>query len=99
VNILIACESSGTMREAFRKRGHNAWSCDLLPADDSNPFHLQGDCIIAIERGCMQQYVGDKPQPWDLVIAHPPCTHLASSGARHFAAKRADACATQWGAA
>jgi len=78
MRVLIACESSGTVREAFRKLGHNAWSCDLLPADDGAPYHRQGDCIPVIAEG------------WDLVIAHPPCTHLASAGAKHFAAKRAD---------
>ncbi len=78
MRVLVACESSGTVREAFRKRGHDAWSCDLLPADDGSPHHIQGDCVPEIRRG------------WDLVIAHPPCTHLASSGARWFAAKRAD---------
>ena len=77
--VLIACESSGTVREAFRKRGHNAWSCDLLPADDNSPYHYQADARMAIGWG-----------DWDIIIAHPPCTHLASSGARHFAAKRAD---------
>lgn len=77
--VLIACESSGTVREAFRKRGHNAWSCDLLPADDNSPYHYQADALMAIGWG-----------DWDIIIAHPPCTHLASSGARHFAAKRAD---------
>lgn len=78
MKVLIACESSGTVREAFRKLGHDAWSCDLLPADDGSPFHRQGDCIPVICEG------------WELVVAHPPCTHLASSGARHFAVKRAD---------
>lgn len=77
--VLIACESSGTVREAFRKRGHNAWSCDLLPADDHSPYHYQADALLAIGWG-----------DWDIIIAHPPCTHLASSGARHFAAKQAD---------
>jgi site-specific DNA-cytosine methylase len=81
MNILIACESSGTVREAFRKLGHNAWSCDLLPADDGSPFHVQQNCLMSIAA---------QPGGWDIVIAHPPCTHLASSGARHFAAKRAD---------
>lgn len=78
MKVLVACESSGTVREAFRKLGHDAWSCDLLPVDDGSPYHRQGDCIPVIGEG------------WDLVIAHPPCTHLAVSGARHFAAKRAD---------
>lgn len=79
MNVLAACESSGTVREAFRKLGHNAWSCDLLAADDGSQHHYQADAILAIGWDA-----------WDLVIAHPPCTHLASSGARHFAVKRAD---------
>jgi len=79
MKVLIACESSGTVREAFRASGHEAWSCDLLPADDDSVYHIQGDGIEAI-----------KGQQWDLIICHPPCTHLAVSGAAHFAAKRAD---------
>ena len=66
------------MREAFRKLGHDAWSCDLLPSDDDSPYHIQGDVLDILGQG------------WDLMIAHPPCTHLAVSGARHFAAKIAD---------
>ena len=76
---LIACEYSGRVREAFRARGHDAWSCDLLPSEDDSPHHMQGD-VMGLFRG----------RPWDLMIAHPPCTHLAVSGARHFEAKRAD---------
>lgn len=78
MQVLIACESSGTVRRAFRALGHDAWSCDLLPADDPTPYHIKGDALPVMRRG------------WDLIIAHPPCTHLACSGARHFAAKRAD---------
>ena len=59
-------------------RGHEAWSCDLLPAEDASPVHIEGDALDAIGRG------------WDLLIAHPPCTHLAVSGARWFAEKRAE---------
>ena len=66
--VLVACECSGKVRNAFRKLGHNAWSCDLLPADDDSFFHFQGDCIQVIETG------------WDLIIMHPPCTALAVSG-------------------
>lgn len=85
MNVLIACETSGTSREAFNSRGHFAFSCDLLPADDHmRPMHMQMDAVDCITRGV------NNGQKWDLVIAHPPCTHLASSGARHFAAKRAD---------
>jgi len=76
--VLCACESSGTCREAFIRKGCDAWSCDLLPADDGSQFHYQGDCLEIMKQG------------WDLILAFPPCTHLAVSGARHFAAKRAD---------
>ena len=76
MDILIACEFSGKVREAFRKKGHNAWSCDLLDADDKSPYHIKGDVINIINSG------------WDLMIAHPPCTHLAVSGARWFKGKQ-----------
>lgn len=79
LNVLVACEYSGRVREAFRKLGHNAWSCDLLPAEDESAYHMQSDCFVAIY----------DDTPWDLLICHPPCTHLAVSGARHFPAKRA----------
>lgn len=89
MRVLVACEYSGRVREAFRRRGHDAWSCDLLPAEDASPYHLQMDVIPIIgSRG----YINEDGfgQPWDLMIAHPPCTHLAVSGARHFAAKQED---------
>ena len=76
MRILIACEYSGRVRDAFIAKGHDAMSCDLLPTDVPGP-HYQGDVFDVIG--------GD----WDLMIAHPPCTHLAVSGARHFAAKQA----------
>ena len=80
MRVLIACEYSGRVRQAFRERGHDAWSCDLYePAEDGSPWHLAADAEHVA-------YVG----PWDLMIAHPPCTHLAVSGARHFVEKRAD---------
>jgi hypothetical protein len=71
MKVLIACESSGVVREAFRKRGHDAWSCDTLPPDDGSEFHFQEDII----RLLMMDVA-----PWDLMIAHPPCTYLCSSG-------------------
>jgi hypothetical protein len=77
MKILIACEYSGTVRDAFIRQGHQALSCDLLPTDVPGP-HYQGPVEDVLNDG------------WDLMIAHPPCTHLAVSGARHFAAKRAD---------
>ena len=76
MRVLVACEYSGRVREAFRSRGHDAWSCDLLESEDGSPFHIICDVTPILSQG------------WDLMIAHPPCTHLAVSGARHFAAKR-----------
>lgn len=70
MRVLIACERSGVLREAFRRRGHNAYSCDLASPDDGSGYHLTGDAIGIMRDGC----------PWDLVIAHPPCTRLANSG-------------------
>lgn len=81
MRVLVACEYSGRVREAFRNLGHDAWSCDLFEdAEDGSPFHIKGDALDAIRFG----------GPWSLLVAHPPCTHLAVSGSRHFAAKRAD---------
>jgi hypothetical protein len=77
MKVLVACEFSGTVRDAFAKLGHDAWSCDLEPSDSAGN-HYQGDMFDIINEG------------WDLMIAHPPCTHLAVSGARHFAKKRED---------
>lgn len=65
LNVLVACEFSGVVREAFRARGHNAKSCDLLPSD--SPHHIQSDVRLVIDKG------------WDLMIAHPPCTFLTSA--------------------
>ena len=70
VNVLIACEFSGIVRDAFAAKGHNAWSCDLLPSESPGP-HIQGDAIAAAYS-----------QAWDLMIAHPPCTYLSRAGAR-----------------
>lgn len=74
---MVGCEFSGTVRRAFRLLGHDAWSCDLLPAEDASPYHLQCDVLTVLCDG------------WDLGIFHPPCTHLAVSGARYWAQKRA----------
>ena len=79
MNILIACEESGIVTEEFRKRGHNAWSCDLLPTSGSHPeWHIQDDVLAHLNDG------------WDMMIAFPPCTHLAVSGAAWFEQKRKD---------
>jgi hypothetical protein len=77
MKVLIACEFSGTVRDAFTKQGHDAWSCDLEPSETPGNHH-QGNVLDILDKG------------WDLMIAHPPCTHLAVSGARHFAKKIAD---------
>lgn len=80
MRVLIACEYSGRVRNAFRALGHDAWSCDLLPAEYGSEFHYQRDVFAVLEN----------TKPWDMLIAHPPCTHLAVSGARHFEEKRKD---------
>ncbi len=71
MRVLVACEYSGKVREAFRALGHDAYSCDLLPADDKSWSHYQGDCWGVI---------ADPDFDWDLIIMHPPCTALAVSG-------------------
>jgi len=75
MKVLIACEYSGTVRNAFLEAGHDAMSCDLLPTDKPGP-HYQGDVKNVLNDG------------WDLMICHPPCTHLAVSGARWFNEKK-----------
>ena len=77
MRVLVACEYSGAVRDALIRRGHDAVSCDLLPTDAPGP-HIEGDVLPRLSDG------------WDMLIAFPPCTHLAVSGAKHFAAKRAD---------
>jgi hypothetical protein len=77
VRVLVACEYSGRVRDAFIARGHDAMSCDILPTDVPGPHH-QGD---------VRNILGDG---WDLMVAHPPCTHLAVSGARWFKDKQAE---------
>lgn len=77
MKILIACEFSGIVREAFRKKGHDAWSCDLLPSEIYGK-HYEGDVFNVINNG------------WDMMIAFPPCTNLASSGARYWKEKQKD---------
>ncbi len=68
MKILVACEYSGRVRDAFRAAGHDAWSCDLLPCDADPAYHIQGDVVPLLGQG------------WDLMVAHPPCTYLCSSG-------------------
>jgi len=71
MKVLIACEYSGIVRDAFAAKGHDAWSCDILPTE-SPGNHIQEDILKHLDKG------------WDIMIAHPPCTHLAVSGARWF---------------
>lgn len=79
IRVLVACEYSATVRDAFRARGFDAWSCDLLPTEGDPRWHIQGDAVKV-----------SRAEPWDLMIAHPPCTHLAVSGARWFKDKQAE---------
>jgi site-specific DNA-cytosine methylase len=79
VRVLIACEESQAVCKAFRELGHEAYSCDILPCSGGHPeWHIQDDVLKHLEDG------------WDLMIAHPPCTDLAISGARHFKKKVED---------
>lgn len=71
MRVLVACEFSGTVRDAFQARGHDAWSCDLRPTERPGN-HIEGDALAAMR------------EPWDLVIAHPPCTYLSYVGMRHW---------------
>ncbi len=75
IRVLVGCEFSGIVRDAFAALGHNAWSCDLLPTMSPGK-HIQGDVLKVLEDN------------WDLAIFHPPCTHLAASGARWFKDKQ-----------
>ena len=77
MKVLVACEFSGRVRDAFIAKGHDAMSCDLLPTERPGPHHI----------GDVRDVIGDG---WDMMIAHPPCTHLAVSGARHFHRKQTE---------
>lgn len=106
MRVLVACEFSGIVRDAFRARGHDAWSCDLLPSEGKtlgqwypklypkwhplhhHQFHHQRDVRDLFEGRVAHSMALEGQRPtWDLLIAHPPCTHLAVSGARWFAGK------------
>lgn len=76
MKVLIACEFSGVVREAFKAKGHDAYSCDILPSEIPSPNHIQDNVLNVLNDN------------WDLMIAHPPCTHLAVSGARWFKHKQ-----------
>lgn len=93
MRVLVGCERSGVIRRAFRALGHDAWSCDLEPAEDGSPYHLRGDCL----------WFAENDEPWDLFIVHPPCQFLSVSGLhwnqrrpeRHGDTERAIAFASQ----
>jgi hypothetical protein len=70
MRVLVACEFSGVVRDAFRKRGHDSWSCDIL--DSNSKYHIKDDVVKHLDEG------------WDLLIAHPPCTYISNAGARHL---------------
>ena len=77
MRVLVGCEFSGVVRDAFAQAGHDAMSCDILPTEAPGP-HYEGDLLDVLDDG------------WDLAIFHPPCTHLAVSGARWFKEKQAE---------
>lgn len=77
MRVLVACEYSGRVRDAFRRHGHDAWSCDLLTTELPGP-HFMAPVEHVLHLG------------WDLMVAHPPCTHLAVSGSRHFHRKQGE---------
>ena len=70
MRVLVACEYSATVRDAFRALGHDAWSCDILPTDGDPRWHIEGDALEAVYGG----------GHWDLMIAHPPCTYMTNAG-------------------
>jgi hypothetical protein len=82
VRVLVACEFSGVVRDAFRARGYDAWSCDLLPTETPGPHYTQDVRLRLLDQ--------DFADVWDLLIAHPPCTYLAVSGARWFKDRRVE---------
>lgn len=72
MRVLVACEFSAVVRDAFRNRGHDAWSCDLLPTEGDPSYHIQSNALTILKDG------------WDMLIAHPPCTYLTNAGVRHL---------------
>lgn len=95
MRVLVACEESQVVCIAFRERGHEAYSCDLQDCSGGHPeWHIKGDCLPLLNGNCAFTTEGGVhvtiDGKWDLIIAHPPCTDLAVSGARHFAAKQKD---------
>ncbi len=79
MRVLVACEESGTVRRAFRALGHDAWSCDLQESEDNSVYHVQANALEVMS------FCG----PWDLMIAHPPCTYLTNTGVHWLTGKKA----------
>lgn len=95
MKVLVACEESQEVCKAFREKGHEAYSCDIQECSVGHPeWHIKGDVVPLLNGNCKFETVDgiehEQDGRWDLIIAHPPCTHLAVSGARHFEKKRAD---------
>lgn len=95
MNILVACEESQEVCKAFREKGHNAFSCDIQECSGGHPeWHIQGDVLPLLDGHCQFKTEDGTPYnvggEWDMILAFPPCTHLAVSGARHFAKKYED---------
>ncbi len=82
MRVLVACEFSGIVRDAFRAKGHDAWSCDLLPCESNAQFHLQ--------RRVEDCFDFRQPVRWDFLVAFPPCTYLCASGARWWKQRKAE---------
>ncbi len=76
MRVLVACECSGRVRDAFRRNGHEAYSCDIKPSVDNSDYHIVSDVLSILN------------DSWDIMVAHPPCTHLCVSGARWFSRKQ-----------
>ena len=93
LNVLVACEESQEVCKAFRERGHRAFSCDIQECSGGHPeWHIQGDCLPLLNGNCTFQtadtHTHTQAGKWDLIIAHPPCTELCSSGQRWYAEGR-----------
>ena len=87
MNILVACEESQAVCKEFRKKGHNAYSCDLFECSGGHPeWHIKGDVLPLLNGDCsfktMDRQVHSVSGQWDMIIAHPPCTYLSNAGAR-----------------
>ena len=95
MNVLVACEESQRVTKEFRELGHNAFSCDIIECSGEHPeWHIKEDVLPLLNGNCLFTTMsGDWyyiPGRWDLIVAFPPCTHIAVSGAKHFEKKRAD---------